>query len=294
MKRRSYSCNFVLLVLATGLVGISSGCDICREWIRVSHELEYVNHGCEEQADFLASVEGMGGGVIPLDESRFYIAWFPEGWEELPDRRLVVTLHGSGGCAERLFEWWWEMSVDRRFALVALQYAEEDPSGELIYDDSDRIYEDLRTMIGQLQSLCFLGDIPIILHGFSMGSARSFELAIADRADGGMRAFSAFIADSGTAFAETGGELPQFILDAGPNAYDGARFWLYCGGADHDGQTCFDMEDMNVLILDRGAVVDDFYVNPLGGHGIFAGHTPGAPGPALTAMFDYIDGITVP
>ncbi|HHN93593.1 MAG TPA: hypothetical protein ENK17_02395, partial [Anaerolineae bacterium] len=53
----------------------------CRAWIQQRHSLDYSNHDCQEHADILRSVERMGGGVIPVGENRFFIVWFPEGWE---------------------------------------------------------------------------------------------------------------------------------------------------------------------------------------------------------------------
>jgi hypothetical protein len=122
-----------------------------------------------------------------------------------------------------------------------------------------------------------------------MGSARTFEIAMLDRANEGMKTFSAFISDSGTGFAETGGQIPAYLRDAPPDAYSGARFWLYCGERDHRGQTCRDMERIKPLIINHGGTVDALYRNPTGGHGIFTTGRPGNPGPALTALFDYID-----
>jgi len=264
----------------------------CWAWMREQHSLEYENHGCDDYTGILNSVESMGGGVIPVGDDRLFIVWFPYGWYELPNRKLVMTLHGNGGCAEPLFRWWTELSGERNYAIVALQYAEEDPSTEdLIFDDSSQIYENLNTALGQLQTHCPVDDVPVILHGFSRGSARTFELAMTDRSDEGTKTFATFISDSGTGFAETGGEIPPFLEDAPPDAYSGARFWLYCGEQDHEGQTCIDMERMAQIILDLNGTIDDFYTNPTGGHGIFLTGEPGDPGPALTALFDYIDTI---
>ena len=287
----------------------------CRAWIQANHSLEYSNHGCKEHADVLKSIKSVGGGVIPIGVNRFFIVWFPDDLDELPNKKMVVTLHGNGGCAEPLFQFWVEMSAQRKYAVAALQYAEEDSKGRLNFDDSPQIYENLRAMLGELQTHCPIYDIPLVLHGFSRGSARTFEIAIMDRADDGMKAFSAFISDSGTGFPETYGRTPQYLQNAAVDAYSGAHFWLYCGGRDHDGQTCDDMKRMRQLLLAHGGTVDDLYINPIGGHGIFITGKPGHPGraskaplyhyqyrrllpgelghpgQALKALFDYIDAI---
>jgi len=265
----------------------------CRAWIQENHSLDYPNHGCEEHADILNSVASAGGGVIPLDDSKFFIAWFPDDWESLTDRKLIVTLHGSGGCSERVYQWWVGPAAERHYALVALQYAWQDETAEegYAFDDADQIYENLRTVFGQLQAHCPLDDTAVVYHGFSRGSARSFEIALLDRAADGMGVFSAFISDSGTGFAETGGEVPTYLQEAAPDAYSGARFWLYCGGQDHDGMTCEGMRRMGPLLEEHGATVTTYRYAP-GGHGIFSTVRPGGPPSlALNAVFEYIDAL---
>lgn len=268
-----------------------SGSATCHTWIQSSHSLNYANHGCGKYADTLTSVERIGGGVIPLGTNRFFIVWFPENWETLPNKRLIVTLHGNGGCAESLFQFWYKLSAQRNYAIAALQYAEEDFSGNLSFDDSVQVYKNLLIMLGMLHEHCSLDDVPVVLHGFSRGSARTFELALLDRSDDGVKAFSAFIADSGTVFPENDGRLSVLLQNAAPDAYRGARFWLYCGGRDHGGQTCQGMEKKQHFVLAHGGIVDEFYQYPPGGHGIFITATPQSSGPALIALFDYIDSL---
>jgi len=127
-------------VSTTGLSQAPAG--TCSAWIQAQHSLDYDDHGCEEYADVLAYAESIGGGVIPVGDNRFFIIWFPDGWAELPDRKLVVTLHGSGGCAEKVFHWWTTLSAQRQYAIAALQCAEEDPpTGEVRLDSGFQVYD---------------------------------------------------------------------------------------------------------------------------------------------------------
>ncbi len=266
----------------------------CRAWIQESHSLDYPDHGCQEHAEVLNSITDNGGGVIPLPDGKFFIAWFPDDWEQQSHRTLIVTLHGSGGCAERVYQWWARPAAERGYALIALQYARADATAEegYAFDDADQIYDNLRTVFATLQAHCPLDDTVVVYHGFSRGSARSFEIALRDRAADGMGVFDAFISDSGTGFAETEGEMPDYLETAGPDAYQGARFWLYCGGEDHDGQTCEGMKRMGPLLEERGATVDTYRYAP-GGHGVFSTVKPGGPpSAALEAMLSYIDSLS--
>ncbi len=265
----------------------------CQAWIQEAHSLDYPDHGCTEHSDILNSVADDGGGVIPLGESKFFITWFPDNWDSLTDRTLIVTLHGSGGCSERLYQWWSRPAAEHGYALVALQYARADPSAEegYAFDDAGQIYATLRTLFDELQAHCSLDNTNVVYHGFSRGSARSPKIALLDRSDEGMKRFAAFIADSGTDLADTGGEIPAYLQEAAPDAYSGAHFWLYCGGKDHDGQTCDDMQRIGPLLEEHGATVETYRYEP-GGHGVFATTRPGEPpGEALDAMYEFIDGL---
>jgi len=250
----------------------------CRAWLREQHSLNYPEHGCTDYASVLNTVVKDGAAVIPLGDSKFAMVRFPQNWESLSSRKLIVSLHGSGGCAERMYRWWNRPAARKGYALLVLQYARRDPDAEegYAFDDSAQIYANLRTLFAQLATHCPLDGTVVVYHGFSRGSARAFEIAMLDRSEEGMKRFAGFIADSGTGFAETGGLLPTFLQNASSNAYQGANFWLYCGGADHDGQTCQDMRRMGPLLEALGATVSTYRYAP-GGHGIFATVRPGDP-----------------
>ncbi len=264
----------------------------CQAWIQENHSLDYDDHGCQEHTDILNAVASQGGGVIPVDDNRFSIIRFPENWEQMSDRTLVVTLHGSGGYAEPNYQWWTERTAGHQYAVVSLQYAQEDPAGgDLLFDDGAQIYENLRTTLSDLSAHCPLTDTAVALHGFSKGSARVVELALMDRAPDGMKTFASFVADSGTGFAETGGEIPSYLQNAPPGALSGAHFWLYCGELDHGGQTCTDMDRLAPIIHDLGGTVDALYKNLSGGHGIFTTPPEHSPTAAQLALFDYLDAL---
>ena len=268
----------------------------CQVWLREQHSLNYPNHGCTDQADILNSVADNGGAVAPLGDNRFFIARFPENWDALTNRKMIVTLHGSCGCSEGLYKWWDRPTSEYGYALVALQYAEEDKTAEKGYafDDAEQIYANLRTVFEQLSAHCPMDDTMVIYHGFSKGSARSFEIALLDQAETGMRRFAAFIADSGTGLADSGGEIPDYLLGASSDAYGGVNFWLYCGGQDAEGRTCEDMLKMGPWLEEHGATVTTYHYEP-GGHAIFlSARSDGSPSEALTAMFEYIASINAP
>jgi hypothetical protein len=190
-----------------------------------------------------------------------------------------------------MFTFWHRTAPLHHYAVIAVQYAEEDPRGRHRFDDSRALYRLLRRTLARLGRHTPLDGVPLILHGFSRGSARVFELAAMDRAPDGMRAFSAFIADSGTVFPEYRGRLSPYLEGIGPDAYAGARFWLYCGGRDHGGRTCRGLSRMARFVRAHGGRVDTLYRYPPGGHGIFLTGGLHRKSPPLEAFFSYINSL---
>ncbi len=271
--------------------------ETCRAWIRENHTLDYDNHGCEEHADILTSVAQIGGGVIPVGENRFFIVWFPRDWESREDREVVLTIHGNGACAENNFKWWQSVAQEHGFAVIALQYAEADvndldPREDALFDEVPVVYENLIKAYDAVRTHCPVEGIPVVLHGFSRGSALSYQLALMDKGENGRDLFAAFIADSGGAGpAGSGDQTPGYLKNAPTDAYGGAHFWLYCGMKDYDGVRCDDMEKMQELIVTHGGIVDALYVNPKGGHGLFIGDNVEYR-QARDALYAYIDALS--
>ena len=176
--------------------------------------------------------------------------------------------------------------------MVSLQYAQQ-PGASSEPEDLDfmgvgDVYDSLTTALTDLRAHCPLDGVPIIYHGFSRGSAISFDIALHDRGPEGMRAFAAFISDSGSSLAAGDGQPPDYVLNSSSDAYNGVHFWLYCGAQDHDGMTCEGMDKMAELLPMHGATVELFQYQE-GGHGIFIRGRDEATTPAIEAMLEYID-----
>ena len=231
-----------------------------------------------------------GGTIESLPDGFSYLQWFPANWESRTDKRIIMTLHGSGGHAERMFHLWYRNSQAHGCAIIAPQYARDDEGqGSMRFEDSPAIYDQLRIIVQRLRQGDKANDHTVlVLHGFSRGAARVFELAALDRAPDGMRAFSAFIADSGTTMAENHGQISPMLRQLSPSAYQGARFWLYCATGDHDGRTCQGMRRMREFITSHGGLVDDLCMFESNKHGLLITGGPRKSSSALNRLFSYI------
>ena len=259
--------------------------------LRAQATADFPRHGCLEQRLTLDQAVAQGAIAVPLADGRFFLLDLPAGWETSERPHLVVSLHGNGGCCERMFDFWHRNRGQHSFAVLALQYAESDGRGGYRFDDSSRIYSLIDQALDRLGTHVDMKRVTVVLHGFSRGSARVFELAALDRAPGGQRRFAGFVADSGTPFPEHRGRLGPMRNALGARGYDGARFWLYCGGRDHGGRTCRGMARMADFVRSHGGRVDAFYRYPQGGHGIFLTGGPRRHSPPLTALFRWIESL---
>ncbi len=233
-----------------------------------------------------------GGKIVSLSNGGFFLEWFPENWNSLKTRYIIISLHGSGGHAERMFNLWYRNRSYHDYAIIALQYAETDAQDDMRFQNCHEIYQNLRSIVEHIgKADSHISNNTLILHGFSRGAARIFELAALDRAANGMHVFAAFIIDSGSSLAENQGELSPFLDKLSRNAYNGARFWLYTGAGDHGGRTCIDLRKMSKFITDHGGKVDDLFIYDTNQHGILITGGPYMKSKALNALFTYINGI---
>ena len=269
----------------------------CRQWLASSKELT-VPFDCPASWSFFRDeLFKRGGGVFPVGDDRYYLVLFPDDWETVTNRKIIISLHGTGGCAEWMLNHWYQTSSPAHsWVLVALQYYDRETKQ---YDGDEVIYQNLQTILDDLHTHCPIAGSDVFYHGFSRGSAQSFPVAIRDRA--GRQAFSAFIADSGCA----GLDYPT-LRNAPDDALTGAHFWMWCGendvsSVDPNRMTCGVMQtDMLPYVQNHGGVVDALIQEKGAAHGMFSGcpqedaqkctpRTAENLGPSLPLLFDYIE-----
>lgn len=73
-------------------------------------------------AAYQAAME-RGCRVVNLPEQgTFFVYWLPEGFERLPEKCVVVMLHGTNGNAYRHLLNLYETAAQEKFALVSIQW----------------------------------------------------------------------------------------------------------------------------------------------------------------------------
>lgn len=142
-----------------------------------------------------------GGGITAVG-SKYFISYFPAGFAASPIRRVLVNLHGTGGSPEAE---WTDFRADldtRGWGYLGLKYY-DDASG--LYDNDETIYANLASMVGAAERGCDLEGAKLFLFGFSRGSAKTFSMAVKDRARAAGPLFTAFASSSGGAWQQPAG-----------------------------------------------------------------------------------------
>ncbi len=279
--------------------------ETCQEWI--AHSAAYPatvpSSRCPDESEKGRNeIIEAGGGIFPAGDNMYYLVRFPASRDQFDGMSVVFTLHGPAGCAEDVFEDWYtmtqQMSVPRDYAIVSLQYWDPERPFQLdAYDDDQSVYANLVSITTEIAEHCPVAELPKFLYGFSRGSTLTFSIAVDDRAAEGLHLFSAFVADSGAWSAE--GPLPDTLQEVVQNdrynAFDDARFWLYCGQNDmtetgvDNATMCEVMDNARDFVVSYGGNIDRFFVAEQGAHGMFSDRTPQTPGKALEELFNYID-----
>lgn len=227
------------------------------------------------------------GGGIKAVGSKYFAAQFPQGFASATRRRVLVSLHGTGGAPETEWSVDWRAALSGRgWGFLGLKYV-DDSTGE--HDDDAVIYSNIKALLADVRSNCDFGSSPqVFLAGFSRGSAQAFPVVYRDRLDA--KVFAAAANNSGAWII--GGPLPPTLAGVQArretSAFSGGRFWMYCGERDfeHGYPMCDEMEAARSFVLAYGGVVQTLFRDPTGGHGGLTKNPD-----ALGQMMAYFEGL---
>lgn len=171
-------------------------------------------------------------GALPDNAPRF-VEWLPPDLDSRPagSTRLIVTLHGSGGRAQREVDLWQPYARARGAGILAVQWW----LGGDRYLPPQEIYRLLEERLADLRRAHpAIAERGHLLHGFSRGSAVLPGLARID-ARTGRRLYGLFVCNSGAWPPENPPPYVREVLAAGDRtAFAGQRFVAYFGGRDED------------------------------------------------------------
>lgn len=198
------------------------------------------------------------------DSSTFYLQWFPTG--ATPNTTpLLVTLHGSKGNAFNEFKNWHTTLQLHNCGIIALQYNKYTD----IYDFSNGYFHD-DSIYSYIDSALTKINYPsnkALLHGFSLGSARTYAVIYND-IQSGKNYFCTTISNAGKIDLT----YPFYsFINTIPNVFLGKHWNLFCGPPEppYTGGACDGQDFTQTWLQSKGAIVDIYIQDSLLGHNGF-------------------------
>lgn len=219
----------------------------------------------EERASAFEAIDADGAEVVSLDDGHTYgVWWAPEGFDPATGT-VIVSLHGHGEFAAKGFEVWYPTLVKNDVAYFGIQWW----FGRSLEDNGYYETDKIATLVDEALVSKNITTPNVILHGFSMGSARSYGVTAWETLCGDARV-ALTISESGE--WEDGYPMYADMRSGtyGERPLDEQPFILFCGGAESGPMargTCEGMRRTQTRIEQLGGTVVDFLSDPTGGHG---------------------------
>lgn len=209
--------------------------------------------------------EGHGAEIIPVNDNTSYVVWWqPDGFDPSTDT-VLVSLGGHGGFAVKDFEVWYPQVSEREYAYLGVQWWFGRSLENFGYYDDQQIYKIIKEQL-QVQG------IPpghVIFQGFSMGSARSYAVAMYDH-ECGEQWFGVNIANAGV--WEDDYPLYTDVVKGvyGDTLLEDTHWILFCAGQDEEHpDACSKKQHTEERIQQFGGIIDLSFEDPDGEHGSF-------------------------
>ncbi len=239
----------------------------CADDLSALHETERDHLGLHRTSRNWQWATDHGARVVDLqDAGTFFLVWVPEGYAELPVRRVLVALHGTKGTAYAEFQDEYELARKNRYAVVAVQWylpaSREYLSPRRVYELADLALDYMSVRHGAQPEKA-------ALVGFSRGSAISYEVTFWDRHEG-TNHFVLTVAHSGGIPEDHPTPFCRRLIDGehGERPLAGARFFLYAGARDEEwgGEMCEQIRYAARVVESRGASIERTILDPEGTH----------------------------
>jgi len=216
--------------------------------------------------------------------NQYFYYGSPKGQNNASPKKILITIHGTEGSAEKDYEIWKPYIKETSFALASLNWW--DGNGDKTTD-----YSTPEVMSSQIQDFLssqnYTKNDIVVFEGFSRGSANSYSVAAFDRASTNPL-IDVVVSSSGGLqedyFNLTTKEISSKIQS---NIFSGIYWILACGGKDsnptRDG--CGAMEASKKFVSDKGASILGILSDSNSGHGALTTSSTNLP----KQMFELID-----
>ena len=232
----------------------------------VGEESDRDVYGFWEKSPNFVRMKNLNVHVVDMPDFETYFAYyFPPGFEAQPVKRAVVAVHGTDGTPYAEIQDEQKMADRLGYAVIAIQMRV--PNGKSGLMPPRKLYGLIDQSVNYLRQTYGFDLTRLAYVGFSVGGAKSFQIAYYDRLSP-RPLFSLIVNHSGLSKPET-----SFLRESQQRGlakpFAGLPFALYCGMEDEEwgNQQCSDMEDWKNRLAELGAPQIFAIHDDEGGHG---------------------------
>lgn len=231
-------------------------------------EADADGYGMWQESPNYNRIKHLGIRVVDMPQFRSFFAYYlPPNFEQQPIKRAIIAVHGTGGTAYAELQDEIQMAQQLGYAVVAVQMRMPDePERNMAPRE---LYGMMAQAVQYLRRVKQMNISRIAYVGFSVGGAKSFQIAYQDRLSP-HPLFSLIVNHSGFSKADT-----QFLNDieqgrSHTKVFNGLPFAFYCGMKDEEWQTqqCEDMHVWHKQITALGGgpieVIEDAHAGHMG------------------------------
>lgn len=204
--------------------------------------------------------------IATSDGKQYFIYGAPAGQNNTSPKKILITLHGTEGSAEKDYEIWKPFIKDKQYALASLNWWDGSGDQTTDYTTPEVVNAEIHSF---LSSQGYSKNDLIVFEGFSRGSSNSYAIVSFDQASSEPLIDIAVSSSGGSQSAYYADVTKSISSKTQGKIFANVKWILACGGKDpnpsRDG--CLAMESTKQFVSDKGATVLGLLSDPNGGHG---------------------------
>lgn len=205
--------------------------------------------------------------IAAINSERHFLYGAPAGHNNADPKKIIITLHGTGGSAERDYEVWKPFVEKTDYALASLGWWDGEGDQTSDYSTPEQIIQQIHNF---LKTNNYTARDIVVFEGFSRGSANSYPIAAFDQASD-TPLFDVVVSSSGGAQDAYYGMTTKNIASKAqsPTIFSQLKWITSCGDKDEnpDRDGCGAMKNSAQFVQNKGATVLGQLEDPNAGHG---------------------------
>ncbi len=204
--------------------------------------------------------------VQTVDGKQYLYYGYPAGHNNASPKKVLVTIHGTGGNASEDYNVWRPAITGTGFALASLNWWDGEGDATSDYNTPAQVVSYIHDF---LKTQGYTQKDTIVFEGFSRGSANSYSIVALDKASTDSYIDAAVSSSGGQTDAYFNMTTTTIAAKQLPTIYKGVYWILACGGKDPNPERdgCTAMQKSATFVEAKGATVLGILSDDAAAHG---------------------------